>query len=122
MKFMTMVKSSEKFTNPPQGLSDAVAQAMGDGFMSGRIVGGGGLMKSEFGARVRLDGGKITIIDGPFTEAKELIGGYAIYNVKSKAEIIEEARVFMELTRKHWPGWTGESEIRQIFDDETPKG
>jgi hypothetical protein len=56
------------------------------------------------------------VIDGPFTEAKEVVGGYAIYDVKSKKEAIEATSRFMELHREHWPGWEGESEIRQIFD------
>ena len=116
MKFMTIVKSSEKLGPAPQAMNDAVEQAMAEGFKSGRIVEAGGLMKSETGAKVRLSGGKVTITDGPFTEAKEIIGGYAIYVVKSKAEIIEEARLFMELTKKHWPAWEGESEIRQLYE------
>lgn len=54
--------------------------------------------------------------DGPFSEAKEVIGGYAVYSVKSKEEAVEFARRFMELHREHWPGWEGETELRQIFD------
>jgi hypothetical protein len=116
MKFMTIVKSSENQGPPPQAMNEAVEKAMAEGFASGRIIDAGGLMKSEAGARVRMSGGKITVIDGPFAESKELIGGYAIYIVKSKAEIIEEARLFMELTKKHWPSWEGESEIRQLYE------
>ena len=56
--------------------------------------------------------------DGPFTEAKEVVGGYAEFELKSKEEAIEGAVRFMELHKKHWPGWEGETEIRQIFGPE----
>jgi hypothetical protein len=65
--------------------------------------------------RVRLSQGQVTAIDGPFTEAKEVVGGYAVFELKSKAEAIEGALRFMALHRKHWPGWEGETEIRQLF-------
>jgi hypothetical protein len=68
------------------------------------------------GARVRVSGGKLTLTDGPFTEAKEVIGGYAVYQVKSREEAIKWTTRFMELHREHWSDWEGESEIRQIFD------
>ena len=56
--------------------------------------------------------------DGPFTEAKEVVGGYAQFELKSKEEAIKGAVRFMELHRKHWPGWEGEAEVRQIFGPE----
>jgi hypothetical protein len=68
------------------------------------------------GARVRLSGGRVTVTDGPFAEAKEMIGGYAILELPSKQVAIEEAVKLMELHKRHWPGWEGETEIRQIFD------
>jgi len=73
-------------------------------------------MPSALGARVRLSGGKLTVTDGPFAEAKEVIGGYAVFQVSSKEEAIEQTVRFMELHKKHWPGWEGETEIRQVFD------
>jgi hypothetical protein len=65
-------------------------------------------------ARVQLSGGKITVIDGPFTEAQEIVGGYAQVELKSKEEAVEEALRFMELHKKHWPVCEGETEIRQM--------
>ena len=76
----------------------------------------GGLHPTVAGARVRLTGGRIAVIDGPFTEAKEVIGGFAVFDVKSKREAIIEAERFMELHRQHWPEWEGETEVRQIFE------
>jgi hypothetical protein len=55
------------------------------------------------------------VIDGPFTESKEVVGGFAMMDLKSKEEAIEVAQRFIELHREHWPGWEGESEIRQVF-------
>ncbi len=65
------------------------------------------------GVRVRLSGGKVTVTDGPFTEAKEVFGGYAVFELKTKQEAIEGAVRFMELHKQYWPGWEGETEIRQ---------
>jgi hypothetical protein len=74
------------------------------------------LLPSKDGARIRLADGKLTVIDGPFSESKEIIGGWAILNADSKAQAIRLATEFMELHRKHWPGFEGESEIRPMFD------
>jgi hypothetical protein len=68
------------------------------------------------GARVRLSGGKLSVIDGPFAEAKEVIGGYAVFELSSKEEAIEAGKRFMDLHKEHWPGWEGETEIRQVFE------
>jgi len=82
----------------------------------GILVDTGGLLPTAGGARVRLARGKITVTDGPFTESKEVVGGWAILNVASKAEAVRIATEFMELHRKYWPGFEGESEVRATFD------
>jgi len=56
------------------------------------------------------------VTDGPFTESKEVIGGWAILNAASKADATRIAKEFMELHRKHWPEFEGESEVRPMFD------
>ena len=116
MKFMTMVKAAETSGPPPKALMDAIAKLGEEGAKAGVLVETGGLLPSAMGARVRLSGGKLTVTDGPFTEAKELIGGYAVYDVKAKEEAVKWTLRFMELHKEHWKGWEGESEIRQIFD------
>jgi hypothetical protein len=123
MRFMTMVKSSETSGPPPKALMDAIAKLGEEGVKAGVMVETGGLLPSAMGARVRLSGGKVSVTDGPFSEAKEVIGGYAVYDVKSKQEAVEWTRRFMQLHKEHWKGWEGESEIRQIFDaaDFAPK-
>ena len=65
---------------------------------------------------MRLARGKITVTDGPFTESKEVIGGYAILNVTSKSEALRVATEFMELHRKYWPEFEGECEVRPMFE------
>jgi len=84
----------------------------------GTMLGSGGLGPTSMGARVRLSGGQLTVTDGPFTEAKEVVGGYAQFELKSKEEAIAGALRFMELHKKHWPGWEGETEVRQMFGPE----
>jgi hypothetical protein len=116
MRFMMMVKSSEKSGPPPKALMDAIARLSQEAAQAGTMVGGGGLGPTALGARVRLAGGKIAVLDGPFAEAKEVLGGYAQFELGSKQEAIESAVRFMELHRQHWPGWEGETEIRQMMD------
>ena len=84
---------------------------------TGKMVSMGGLFPSAKGARFRQTRGKLVTTDGPFTEAKEVVGGFSIMELASKAEAIEEARKFMELHRKHWPAWEGECEIRQMYEE-----
>ena len=83
-----------------------------------RWLGSGGLAPTAQGARVRLSGGRVTVTDGPFAQTKEVVGGYAQFELKSKEEAIESAVRFMELHKKHWPGWEGETEVRQMFGPE----
>ena len=118
MKFMMIVKSAERSGFPPKELMDAIDHLSQDTAKAGTMIGGGGLGPTALGARVRLSDGKVTVIDGPFTEAKEIIGGYAQFELNSKQQAIDSAVTFMELHKKHWPGWEGETEIRQMFGPE----
>jgi len=116
MRFMMIVKSAEKWGFPPKELMDAIAKLGEESTLAGTMVGSGGLLPSAKGSRVRLSGGLVTVMDGPFTEAKEVVGGYAQFELKSKEEAVESARRFMELHKKHWPGWEGETEVREMLD------
>ncbi len=123
MRFMMIVKSAENLGFPPKPLMDAIGKLSEDAVKAGTMIGSGGLLPTATGTRVRLSGGKVTVTDGPFTEAKEVVGGYAQFELKSKEEAIEGARRFMELHKEHWPGWEGETEIRQMFEPgDFPKG
>ena len=118
MRFMMLVKHAELSGPPPQALMDAMAKLNEEAVKAGTIRGSGGLAPLAQSTRVRLSGGQIKVTDGPFTEAKEVVGGYAEFELKSKEEAIEGVVRFMELHKKHWPGWEGETEIRQIFGPE----
>ena len=78
----------------------------------------GGLAPTALSTRVRLSRGQLTTTDGPFTESKEVVGGYAVFEFKSKKEAVESAQHFMELHKRHWPSWEGETQVRQIFGPE----
>lgn len=73
-----------------------------------------GLQPSARGHRVRLSRGKITTLDGPFTESKEIVGGYALIEARSEEHAREIARELMEIHRVHWPAFEGESEVRPL--------
>jgi len=118
MRFMMIVKHSESSGYPPKPLMDAIAKLSDEADKAGTKVGSGGLGPTALGARVRLSQGQVSVIDGPFTEAKEIVGGYAIFDLASKQEAIKGAVQFMELHKQHWPGWEGETEIRQMFGPE----
>jgi hypothetical protein len=118
MRFMMIVKSSENMGFPPKELMDAIDKLSEEAAKAGTMIGGGGLGPIALGARLRLSGGQLTVTDGPFTEAKEVVGGYAQFELKSKEEAIEGALRFMELHKKHWLDWEGETEIRQMFGPE----
>src|SRR5436190_23984800 len=118
MRFMMIVKHGENQGIPPQELMDAIAKLAEEQTKAGTMLGSGGLRPTAEGARVRLSGGKVTATDGPFTEAKEVIGGYAQFELKSKKEAVDAAVRFMELHKQHWPGWEGETEVRQMFSPE----
>jgi hypothetical protein len=122
MKFMMIVKHKEEQGFPPKELMEAIGKLSEEAAKTNSMLGGGGLCPTVAGASVWLSGGKITVVDGPFTEAKEIIGGYAQFELKSKEEAVQSAVRFMELHKKYWPGWEGETEVRQMMEPgEFPK-
>ena len=121
MRYMVIVKGSEKFAAsgpPPAALMEAIDRLAEEGAKKGTLVSFGGLHPTSSGARMRIAKGELVTTDGPFTESKEVIGGFSILSVASREEALEEARTFMELHRVHWPGWEGEIEIRQMYEQE----
>jgi hypothetical protein len=118
MRYLMMLRRDENFTDagpPPKELLDRMAVFTAETAKNGNLVSVGRLAHSSRGAQVRLSkNGKITVTDGPFSEAKEVIGGFAIIEASSKAEAIELATRFMELHRDTWKGWEGVSEIREM--------
>lgn len=122
-RFMMIVRGDENFGAagpPPRELMEAIGKLGEEATRTGKMVSMGGLLHTSNGARVRLKGGALDVTDGPFVETKEVLGGFSIMDLASKADAIEEARKFMELHRKLWPGWEGETEIRQMFEGGEP--
>ena len=126
MRFMMMIKGnkdSEAGVPPSPELMARVGEVTQEAMKSGVVVGTGGLMPSSRGAKIRVSGGKVTVIDGPFTEAKELIAGYAIIEAPSKEAAIEEGSRFMQVHADVLgPAYEGECEVRQMYspDDAGP--
>jgi hypothetical protein len=118
MRFMMLVKHPELTTPPPPALMEAMDKITQEAVQKGSMVMGGALAPGAKSHRVRLSDGKLSVVDGPFTESKELVGGFAIFDLESKEEALAGAKQFMELHRLHWPGWNGETEVRQIFGPE----
>lgn len=116
MRFISMVKSNEaNMGMPSKAFLDDMDQLAQEAGKSGCVmVEGVGLHPTSAGARVRLSDGKVTVTDGPFTEAKEVVGGFAIFDAPSKVEMLKWTTRFMDLHKKHLPGWEGECEVRQI--------
>ena len=116
MKYLMLIKGSESYRGEPipQGLMDAMDKFIAESVQNGTLKDTGGLKPTSEGFRVRSKGGKLHTTDGPFTEAKEVIGGYAILDLKSEEEAREAARQFMEMHRVHWPSFEGECEVRPL--------
>ena len=120
MRFMLIAKateSSERGLPPSPELMAAMGKLMEETAKSGKMLDGGGLMPSKFGAKLSLSGGKVTVTDGPYAEAKELIGGFIIVQVDSKEEAIEMTRHFLDMHAQILgPSYEMESEIRQMYE------
>ncbi|HEX7939277.1 MAG TPA: YciI family protein [Gemmatimonadaceae bacterium] len=116
MRYLTWIRHPENAGAPPQALNDAMIKFVERSYKSGALVDTGGLAATKDGFRIRMSKGKLKTTDGPFTETKEIVGGYAIINANSREEAYKIANEFMELHRVHWPEFEGESEVRQIMD------
>jgi hypothetical protein len=118
MKYLSFLRHSEKYreTPPPPALMEAMGVFVERSMKDGSLVDTGGLLASKDGMRIRLADGKISATDGPFTETKEIIGGWAILKAETKADVLRMATEFLDLHRKHWPGFEAECEVRPIFE------
>lgn len=116
MKFMTLVKTTKAGVGmPPMALMQAIGAFGMEAERAGVLVQQGGLMGKDSSAFIAVRGREVLVTDGPFAESKELIGGYAVYDVPSKEEALDWARRFAELHTQHWPEWEGDIEVRPIM-------
>ncbi|MBZ0090414.1 MAG: YciI family protein [Thermoanaerobaculia bacterium] len=112
MRFLSMIRIDEKTAKAPtERLMTEMGRLMEEMTQAGVLIDTAGLRPTAEGVRVRLRGGKLSTVDGPFTEAKEVIGGYALLEARSKEEAVEHTRRFLLL---HGDEWDLECEIRQL--------
>ena len=110
MRFLSIYKCVERNTPPTQEEMAAMGKLIEEGTKKGWLLGTEGCLPSALGARVRRLAGKTSVTDGPFTESKELVGGFAILKASSKQEAIELARSFLQVVGE------GECELRQLCE------
>ena len=111
MRFMFIVTSAHAGP-PPPALLEAMHKLADREIKAGRMLDNGGLMPLATGAQVRTKGGQLSVVDGPFVEAKEVIGGYAVFELQGKEEALASATEFMRLHKELFPGWEGTCELR----------
>ena len=109
MRFLSIYKAVETNTPPSPELVARMERLIEESMRDGSLIATEGCLPSALGARVRRLSGKVTVTDGPFTESKELVAGFAILEAKSKDEAIELAKKFLDVAGE------GECELRQIF-------
>jgi hypothetical protein len=111
MKFLCIYKPAKPEGTPPTEQEMAtMGKLIEDWTKSGKLIASEGCLPSALGARVRFSGGKFNVVDGPFTEAKEVIGGFALIRAASKKEAIEHIKEFLKVAGD------GETEVRQVFE------
>jgi len=122
MRFMIVVRADEQQmaqNPPPPEFMPAMDAFIGEMYRAGTLLDTGGLATGAEAARLRLSNGRQHITDGPYAEAREVIGGYAVVTASSRAEAIDLARRFLAV-HELWPGCEVECEVREII--EAPSG
>jgi hypothetical protein len=113
MRYMVMLSMKSDVGPPPPDLMRAMDVATGEAFASGLMIDAGGLMDDRQ-TTFELRAGALSRTDGPYAEAKEVVGGYAVLDVRSHEEAVEGARRMMQVHLDHWPGWEGSADVRRI--------
>ena len=113
MRFLSIYKTVERNTPPSPEEMAGMGKLVEDGMKAGWLLSTEGCLPTGLGARVRRSDGKVTVTDGPFTESKEVVGGFAILKANSKQEAIELARSFLSHVGQ------GECELRQLYDPDS---
>src|SRR4051794_41583501 len=106
MRYITVLKGTQPAGPPPEGLMPAIMGLGAEATASGALLDTAGLAPSAAGARVTVTGGELSVMDGPFAEAKEYIS-YAVFCLKKKKKAVEWASRFMPLHSDLWTGWQG---------------
>ena len=110
MRYLSIFKAVETGKPPSQEMMEKMGKLVEDSIRKGEVLATEGCLPSALGMRVRKAGDKVTVKDGPFTESKEVVGGFAILQANSKEEVIEMTKKFLAVAGD------GECEIRQIYE------
>ncbi|HET7777050.1 MAG TPA: YciI family protein [Rudaea sp.] len=117
MRFLSMIRVQENTgKQPSEQMMAEMGTLLTEMKSAGKLLDTAGLAPTAKGKRVRLRGGKISVVDGPFTETKEVVGGYAMFNAQSMDEAIALTRRFVELHVAD--GWEIDCEVRQLHEPE----
>jgi hypothetical protein len=123
MRYLVFVKMREDVGDAPAELMEVMGRELGEAFASGSIIDAGGLWPTAQSTEFRVSEGRLLTSDGPYAEAKEVVGGYSILEARSEAEALAGARRVAEIHVQHWPGWEGAVEVRRISEpEESPAG
>jgi len=114
MRYIAFIKHTKDYRGikPPPALMEAMGAFVGENLANGKFVDGAGLQSTYRAKKVQLRNGQLRVVDGPFTESKEIVGGFTIMEVESEAEALELAKQFVELHRLYAPGVEIECELR----------
>jgi len=115
-RFMGFVRMEEGVGTPPQSLFDAMDTYIGEQAANGVFLDGGGLYGTEDAVNFVVRKGEVSRVDGPYAEAKEVVGGWALLQYDTLEEAIAEQKVFAELHATHWPEVSMVATLRQISD------
>jgi hypothetical protein len=118
MRFLVLVKGAEGAyaRQPPPHMMEKIMELGSNAARNGVKVEPGGLSPTATGKRFRIENGKLSVTDGPFAEAKEVVGGWAFYECDTWEQAVAATQAYMDLHLQHWPDWTGECELRQCVD------
>ena len=114
MPYLSIIRGREDQGTPPQAMMDAMDVYVARCLKEVTVVSTGGLAPGAQGFRMRINENRITVIDGPFTEAREVIGGYAVISAKTREDAIRATTQFLQIHVEHWPGFEVECELREL--------
>ena len=121
MRYMVLVKMREDVGDAPAELQEVMGRELMEAFASGSMIDAGGLWPTAQSTEYRVTAGRLLTSDGPYAEAKEVVGGYSIIEARSHEEALAGAHRVAEIHVQHWPGWEGAVEVRRITGaDEGP--
>ncbi|HEX6036710.1 YciI family protein [Longimicrobium sp.] len=118
MRFINLVRCPEDCGPPPPGFLEAMGRAQVQAQSAGTLLETGGLAPIHRSTVVRLADGTVSVMDGPYAEGKEVVGGFGIVEAATEEEAVQGAVWLMNMHREHWPGWNGEVEVRRILGPE----